>query len=152
MHDAECHPRLAPVWAGPVLPPAALPAAVEAVPTEPLELPVPGSGVYAMEIRNTNFFSSISFSAKVEHEPTTERQRKLMRLELEARKGELTRVAQQDAELSQSEAALAQRLWEVQETRRRHMAMKVQLEAAVESVQQALAEPLVSPSRRDSAP
>jgi len=47
-------------------------------------------------------------------------------------------VAQQDSELASSEAELERRLWEVQETRRRHEAMQRQLQAAVAEVEQAL--------------
>ena len=87
----------------------------------------------------------MSFSAKVEHEPLSERNRLTIRRELEARRDELSRVAQQDEELAGSEAALAQRLWEVQETRRRAMAMREALQAAVASAENALADPLRSP-------
>ena len=125
-----------------VLPPAPLPCPAADGDLEPLELAVPGSGVYALELRNTNLFTTVQFSAKVEHEPAKERQRTLVVEELQARKTELARVTQQDAELSQSEAALAQRLWEVQETRRRHRAMQDQLQAAVEEVEKSLNVPL----------
>ena len=61
--------------------------------------------------------------------------------ELSARRLELERVAHQEAELLQSEEALARRLWEVQETRRRHKAIQQQLSEEVASVELALAIP-----------
>jgi hypothetical protein len=128
---------------GPVLPPAYL-AAVAAdggnggAVACPLELDVPGSGVFSMEIRNTNFFTPVAFSARVAHEPAAEREAATLRLELRARQDELSRVAQQEEELTASEAELARRLWEVQETRRRHAAIKEQLAVAVHSVEAAL--------------
>ena len=66
--------------------------------------------------------------------------------ELAERRLELQRVEQQEAELRKSEEALARRLWEVQETRRRHGAIKEQLLAAVEAAEAALglAAPAVS--------
>jgi len=43
-----------------------------------------------------------------------------------------------DEELAKTEAALEQRLWEVQETRRRHVAMRGQLEAVIAGLENAL--------------
>jgi hypothetical protein len=126
---------------GPVLPPVPLPCVLADAPAETIELAVPGSGVYALELRNTNFLSLVAFSAKVEHEPVAERHRVAMLQELSARRLELERVAQQEAELLQSEEALARRLWEVQETRRRHQVIQQQLSEEVASVELALAKP-----------
>lgn len=62
---------------------------------------------------------------------------------LEDRRAELALVQRQEAELAASEAALAQRLWEVQETRRRHDMVQQQLEAAVAEVESALSSKVV---------
>ena len=80
------------------LPPAPQPAAAgggaaEAAATPaPLELSVPGSGVYRMHVFNTNVLKKVTFSARVEHEPTVERNRNDMRAELESRRSELAIV------------------------------------------------------------
>ena len=98
-----------------------------------------------MELRNTNFLTPITFSARVQHEPTRSRRRDGMRKELAARSAELSRLDEQEAALEASEAALAQRLWEVQETRRRHAAMRTQLTAAIDEMRKAIAAPISSP-------
>ena len=46
--------------------------------------------------------------------------------------------AEHEVELAASEEALAQRLWEVQETRRRGAAMTKQLQVAVQELEEAL--------------
>ena len=130
-----------------VLTPVAL-----AMNASPIEMAVPGSGVYAMEVRNSNFLTAVSFWAKVEHEPTAERNRSALKAELSTRKQELHLVEQQEAELELSEAALAQRLWEVQETRRRHQAVRSQLIAAVEHLEHTLAAPLTDTNPLTAAP
>jgi septal ring factor EnvC (AmiA/AmiB activator) len=94
-----------------------------------------------MQVRNTNMLTHVTFSARVEHEPSSERERSELRRELSNRQEELRTLCSHDEELARSEAALEQRLWEVQETRRRHTAMRAQLEAAVEALEGALAPP-----------
>jgi hypothetical protein len=127
----------------PALPPVSIrPRAAHAPPSGgDVELTVSGSGLYMMLLRNTNLLTSISFSANVAHEPLAERQRAALKRELAGRKSELEGLVGRETELEATEAALAHRLWEVQETRRRHSAMAAQLQEAVASLEARLATP-----------
>ena len=126
--------------------PAALPpvslsfAPVDGVRT-PIELPVRGSGVYVMRLTNTNMLSHVTFAAKVEHEPMAARRLSLLRRQLASRQSELAELLAHDKSLAQSEKTLELRLWEVQETRRRHTAMAAQLQEAIREIQANLASP-----------
>ena len=57
------------------------------------------------------------------------------RAELAARQKELLTLTTNESQLAKSEALLEQRLWEVQETRRRHAAMADQLREAVAALE-----------------
>ena len=76
---------------------------------------------------------------QVEHEPTATRERNELRSQLASRRAELRQLEAHDAELATSEATLSQRLWEVQETRRRQKAMHAQLSEAVAELERELA-------------
>ena len=91
-----------------------------------------------MHIKNTNLMTQVTFSAKVEHEPASSRQRTVMANTVASRKAELSKLHAQDKGLEKAEANLAKRLWEVQETRRRIGAMANQLEEAVKEAEEAL--------------
>ena len=94
--------------------------------------------IYTVLLQNRNLLTTVCFSAKVEHVPAADFERNQLQVALAARSEELKLVQQQDGELAASEAELARRLWEVQETRRRHEAMQRQLELAVAEVEDAL--------------
>ena len=104
-----------------------------------------------MTLTLTLTLTQVTFSARVEHEPAVQREREMRRAELEGRQAQLATLVTQETELAKSEEALALRLWEVQETRRRHAALKEQLEAAIAAAEDALAVPpavgLASPAR-----
>ncbi|KAL1519469.1 hypothetical protein AB1Y20_022989 [Prymnesium parvum] len=102
------------------------------------EVHVPGSGVYTVQLENRNLLSSVCFSARVAHEPAADCARAALQRTLAARHEELRLVVQQDSELAASEAELARRLWEVQETRRRHEAMQRQLQASIREISELL--------------
>jgi hypothetical protein len=99
---------------------------------------VRGSGVYTLQLTNTNVLTRLSFSARAHHEPLACRRHQALRAELAARRAELATLDRQVAELEKSEEALALRLWEVQETRRRHAAVRGQLVDAVQAAASAL--------------
>lgn len=107
-----------------------------------LELAVNGSGVYILHLRNTNLLTKLALTAACELEPIATRRRAAQCASLAARRAELEAVIGRERELEASEAALAQRLWEVQETRRRHLAMAEQLRQAVAAIEAELAAPL----------
>ena len=115
------------------------------------EVHVPGSGVYTVLVENRNLVTTVCFSAKVEHVPAADFERTRLQEALAARFEELKLVQQQDGELAASEAELSRRLWEVQETRRRHEAMQRQLQQAVAEVEDALAGAKTPPRRASAA-
>lgn len=75
-----------------------------------------------------------SFSARVEHLPAATHAEQQRHAALLARQSALEQLHQQDSQLASSEAELGHRLWEVQETRRRHDAMRKLLYEQLEEI------------------
>ena len=103
-----------------------------------LELAIEGSGVYRMDITNSNLWTSVACCAHVALEPSTKRRRDGLERALAKTRSELERVVSREEELGKSEVALSHRLWEVQETRRRESALAEQLRGAVRVTEEAL--------------
>ena len=106
------------------------------------DVDVPGSGVFTVRLENRNRLAAVTVAAHLEHTPLGEsaaagRQRALEK-SLRSRREELERIDRQDGGLAASEAELSARLWEVQETRRRHEAMRTQLVAAISELEDEL--------------
>ena len=106
------------------------------------DVDVPGSGVFTVRLENRNRLAAVTVAAHLEHTPLGEsaaagRQRALEK-SLRGRREELERIDRQDGGLAASEAELSARLWEVQETRRRHEASRTQLVAAISELEDEL--------------
>jgi len=114
--------------------------------TPPLELEVLGSGVFTLRVRNTNLWTAVSFSARLEVAPVAARRTDALRQRLSVLQAEREQLGKHATELAASEATLAQRLWEVQETRRRHAAMDDQLMSAIGEIESALMSSLGRPA------
>ena len=89
---------------------------------------VPGSGIFHLVLQNTSLLREATVSAAVTHRPaeggpSAEEEEEEKRAEAVERAAELAVLRQQDEALAASEKELSQRLWEVQETRRRQAAM-----------------------------
>ena len=109
-----------------VLPPTLLDTAAGSPP--PGTIHVPGSGIFHLVLQNTSLLREATVSAAVTHRPaeggpSAEEEEEEKRAEAVERAAELAVLRQQDEALAASEKELSQRLWEVQETRRRQAAM-----------------------------
>jgi len=139
-----------------VLPPTLLDTAAGSPP--PGTIHVPGSGIFHLVLQNTSLLREATVSAAVTHRPaeggpSAAAAEEEKRAEAVERAAELAVLRQQDEALAASEKELSQRLWEVQETRRRQAAMMELVQRDIATLQgRGEGEGTVVPLRTANAP
>ena len=139
-----------------VLPPTLLDTAAGSPP--PGTIHVPGSGIFHLVLQNTSLLREATVSAAVTHRPaeggpSAEEEEEEKRAEAVERAAELAVLRQQDEALAASEKELSQRLWEVQETRRRQAAMMELVQRDLATLQgRGEGEATMAPLRTANAP